>query len=74
MTRSIIVAIFLIAIAGSFVNLIIASKVFNVAYHMFVIGLSSAILLGNYFSQREIDRRDIAREKKRIKRSKYVRR
>jgi hypothetical protein len=39
----------------------------NAAYHMFVIGLSVAVLLGNYFSQEQIDRRDISKEKKRLK-------
>ena len=45
----------------------INNTLLNAAYHMFVIGLSTAVLLGNYFSQEQIDRRDIAREKKRLK-------
>jgi len=72
MTRKIIVSIFLIAIIGSLINLIVVNKVFNIAYHMFIIGLCLSILLGSYFSQREVDRREIAKEKKRLKKLKYV--
>lgn len=69
--RKAILSLFVLVFVGSGLSLYITNEVFNVAYHMFVMGLSLAILAGAHFSQQEIDRREIAREKKRLKKLKY---
>jgi hypothetical protein len=65
--RKAILSLFVLVFVGSGLSIYITNLVFNVAYHLFVMGLSLAILLGAYFSQTEIDRREIAAEKKRLK-------
>jgi hypothetical protein len=69
--RQAILVLFVVVFVGSGLSLFVANKVFSVAYHMFVMGLSLAVLVGAYFSQQEIDRREIAREKKRLRKIKY---
>jgi hypothetical protein len=70
-TQTLFTAIFL----GSLFQAVTTSSIYVLGFSLFTMGCSGAILLGalfKYFSQEEIDLRDIRRERKLIAKQKQV--